>query len=47
MSRLVLWIGGLIFIAAALVVMFSGGGWQSALILGAVGAGIVFFLIKG
>jgi hypothetical protein len=47
MSRLALWIGGLIFIAAAIVVLFSGGGWQSALVLAAVGAGIVFFLVRG
>ena len=47
MSRLALWIGGFIFIAAALVALFTDWSWQSALILGFVGIAIIFFLIKG
>ncbi len=47
MSRLALYIGGAIFIAAAVLVLFSGWNWQSAIILAAIGAGIIFFLVKG
>jgi len=47
MSRLALWVGGMIFIAAAIVVLFSGGSWQTGVILIAFGVGIIFFLVKG
>jgi len=47
MSRLALWIGAFIFIAAALVALFSDWNWQTALILAAIGIGIIFFVAKG
>ena len=46
MSRLGLWIAGFIFLAAAIIVLFSNGGWQAALILGALGLGILYFLTR-
>jgi hypothetical protein len=47
MGRLSLWIAGFVFIAAGAIVVTSGGNWQSALILVAIGIGILFFLSRG
>jgi uncharacterized membrane protein YjjP (DUF1212 family) len=47
MSRLGLVISGFVFIAAAIIVLFSGGGWDAALILFAVGAAILYFYSRG
>ncbi len=47
MGRLGLWVAGFIFIAAAIVVLFNGWNWQQAIILAAIGAGIIFFLSRG
>lgn len=47
MARLVLWIAGFIFIAAGLMVLIPSMNWQLAIILIAVGVGILFFLRNG
>jgi len=46
MARLTLFIAGLIFIAAGILVLFPGFNWQIALILLAFGVGIIVLLIK-
>lgn len=39
-------IGGAIFIAAGLIALFSGFNWQAALILFAIGIGLLLFAFK-
>lgn len=39
-------VGGCLFIAASLVVLFSDFNWQSALFLLAVGIGLLLFAFK-
>lgn len=46
MSRLGLTVAGFIFIAAAVISFFSNFNWQAALILLAIGAGILVFILK-
>ena len=43
MSSLMLIIAGFLFIAVAIITLVSSFNWQAALILAAIGIGIIFF----
>lgn len=47
MDRLGLWIAGFVFIAAGVIELFSGFNWQIALVLLAIGLGILYFQSRG
>jgi hypothetical protein len=39
-------VGGLVFIAAGIITLFSAFNWQAALILFAIGIGLLLFAFK-
>ena len=47
MARLILWVAGFIFIAAGIMVLIPNLNWQLAIILIAIGVGMLFFLTRG
>jgi hypothetical protein len=46
MAKLAIILAGLLFIAAGIIVLFSGN-WQSALFLFAIGIAFVIFFFRG
>ena len=46
MPSLAIIVGGCIFIAVGLVVLFSDFNWQGALVLFAIGIGLILFFLK-
>lgn len=47
MSRLAIIVGGCVFIAVGITVLFPTFNWQGALVLVAVGIGLLLFAFKG
>ena len=47
MSKLVAIIGGCLFLAVAVIVLVSDKNWQGALLLAAIGAGLLLFVFRG
>jgi hypothetical protein len=47
MSRLVIIVAGCIFLAIAVIVLVSDKNWQGALLLAAIGAGLLLFIFRG
>ena len=47
MARLAIVIGGVLFIAAGIIVLIPGFNWQVALVLFAIGFALLLFFFKG